>query len=80
MVLLEEIFFESFEAIDDPELEAEYIDAMLTQRNIGMAEKAEEYMAEGMTVFFTTGAGHMVGEGGVVDLLIERGYNVDRIN
>jgi uncharacterized protein YbaP (TraB family) len=80
MELLEDIFRGSFASLDDPGLEAEYEYAMLTRRNIGMADKAEEYMAEGKSVFLAVGAAHMAGDGGLVDLLTERGYDVERIN
>ncbi|MDR0889371.1 MAG: TraB/GumN family protein [Oscillospiraceae bacterium] len=58
----------------------EYNTAMLVDRNIGMADKAEEYLAGGGTGFFVVGAAHIVGEGALVDLLTQRGYTVNRIN
>ncbi|MBQ7160413.1 MAG: TraB/GumN family protein, partial [Clostridia bacterium] len=48
-------------------------------RNIGMADKAEEYLAAGQKTFFAVGTGHMVGEGGIADLLTQRGYTVEKI-
>jgi uncharacterized protein YbaP (TraB family) len=78
--LLEEGLILMPEAFGAAELAKEFNDAMITNRNIGMADKAEEYMADGKSVFFAVGAAHMIGDGGIVDLLTERGYDVMRIN
>ncbi len=56
----------------------EYNSKLIYERNIGMADKAEEYLASGQKTFFAVGCAHMVGEGGVVDLLTQRGYTVER--
>ena len=61
------------------ELLDEYNKALVYDRNIGMADKAEEYLAKGQKTFFAVGCAHMVGEGGIVDLLTERGYTVERV-
>ncbi len=53
--------------------------ALLHDRNIGMASKAEEYLKSGDTVFFVVGAGHMLGEGGLPALLAAAGYTVEQI-
>jgi hypothetical protein len=65
--------------VDDlaQELYDEYIDAMLTQRDIGMVAAAEQYMAEGKTVFYVVGLAHMIGENGIVEQLIRKGYTVE---
>lgn len=55
----------------------EYEDALITERNRLMADKAEEYLAGGDTGFFVVGAAHIVGEGAVADLLSQRGYQVE---
>lgn len=52
---------------------------MLTDRNKGMADKAEEYMNDGKKVFFMAGAAHMYGDDGIVQLLKDRGYTVERV-
>ena len=57
----------------------EYNKIMLHDRNLGMANKAEEYLAEGGTGFYVVGAAHIVGEGALVELLRERGYTVDLV-
>ena len=60
-------------------LAAEYHNAMMTQRDIHMTQVAREYMAAGMNVFFMVGLMHFIVEGGIIDLLEEGGYTVERI-
>lgn len=57
----------------------EYNDAMMVQRNLAMADYAEEALASGKEVFICVGAAHVVGEGAMADLLAQRGYTVERI-
>ena len=52
---------------------------MITDRNIGMAEKADRWLEDGKSVFFAVGAGHMINDEGVVKLLADKGYTVERI-
>ncbi|MBQ1436598.1 MAG: TraB/GumN family protein, partial [Ruminococcus sp.] len=65
---------------EEKELYADYQKTMLTDRNVGMADKAEEYLASGKNVFVAVGAGHMVSDEGVVQLLKNRGCKVERVN
>lgn len=72
---------------DDEDIPAEYKEdyekycqAMLTDRNEGMADRAEEYMNDGKKVFFMVGAAHMYGDDGIVQLLTDRGYKVERMS
>ena len=58
----------------------DYNRKLIGERNVGMAEKAAEYVKSGDTVFFAVGAGHMVGEDGIVSLLEKEGYTVTRIS
>jgi len=44
-----------------------------------MADRAEEYLAEGGTGFYVVGAAHIVGEGALVELLRDRGYTVEKV-
>ena len=62
------------------ELLEEYNKAMISDRNIGMADKAEEYLAGGGTGFYIVGLAHVVGDGGIIDLLTQRGYTVEKIS
>lgn len=55
-------------------------EAMLDKRNIGMAEKAAEYIENGENVFYMVGFAHFCGDGSVIDLLEEQGYTVEKIH
>ncbi len=80
---------EGFEAADaegmaefPEELKADYEvynNLMLTQRNMGMAEEAAEYIRNGDNIFYMVGFAHFCGDGSVVDLLEEQGFTVERI-
>lgn len=61
---------------DEMELYREYEKIMFDDRNLYMADKAEEYLKTGKTIFYVVGAGHMVGDTGIVKLLRDRGYTV----
>ena len=69
-----------FETDDDKLLYEEYNKAVITDRNIAMADFAEDAIASGQEVFICVGAAHVVGEGAMAELLAERGYNVELIN
>jgi hypothetical protein len=55
----------------------DYNDKMLTQRNLGMRDKAVQWLEAGDKVFFAVGAAHLMGEDGLVELLRAAGYTVD---
>ena len=57
----------------------DYYDRMLTQRNLGMRDKAVQWLEAGDKVFFAVGAAHLVDEGGLVELLREAGYTVEQV-
>lgn len=57
----------------------DYMNAMLYDRNEGMAERAEEFLKEGKNYFFMVGAMHFAGDRGVDDLLAEKGYKVEEL-
>ncbi|MCL2404898.1 MAG: TraB/GumN family protein [Defluviitaleaceae bacterium] len=65
--------------LNDDDLAAEWRHVFLTTRDRQMADRASEYMAEGKKVFFMVGAGHLIGEDNVIDLLVQRGYEAIRI-
>jgi len=71
-----EALFQRGSYIERDELTEEYLDALLTQRDIDMTAMARSYMADGKDVFFVVGLGHLLGEGSVVDLLQRYGYDV----
>lgn len=60
-----------------PELEP-FFDKMYTERNHKMADKIAGYLRAGSTHFVTVGAGHLVGEDGVVALLERKKFTVER--
>jgi uncharacterized protein len=49
---------------------------MLDQRNVGMADRAEQLVRDGGTTFFAVGSMHLFGDTGLVTLLRKRGYEV----
>ena len=62
----------------DPKLEALY-DVLIFKRNVTMANSIESYLNEGKQYFVVVGAGHLVGEGSVLDLLQQRGFKVRKL-
>lgn len=60
-------------------LMADYYDKLLTQRNLGMRDRAVEWLEAGDKVFFAVGAAHLVGEDGLVELLRAAGYTVEQL-
>ncbi len=59
----------------DPRLTQIY-DALITKRNDKMRAKIEEYLTTGRIYFVVVGAGHVVGEEGIVSQLRRNGYIV----
>jgi len=69
-----------FESEEEQTLYAEYNNAMIVERNLSMADYAEDSLASGDEVFICVGAAHVVGPGAMVDLLSQRGYTVERVS
>lgn len=65
----------------DQKLLARFMDALLTKRNHGMADRIGEKLkaAPGKGLFFAIGAGHLMGEEGVLKLLEKQGLKVTRV-
>jgi len=64
------------------EIAADYVaynQKLLYDRNVGMADKAEEYIKNGDNIFYMVGFAHYAGDGSVIDILEERGYTVEKI-
>lgn len=57
----------------------DYNDRMLTQRNLGMRDRAVEWLEAGDKVFFAVGAAHLIGEDGLAELLRAEGYSVEQV-
>ncbi len=64
--------------IQTPEMEGEFGDAMIKNRNIVMAHRLEKLMRT-ETVFCAIGAAHLPGENGVLNLLRKKGYTLRAI-
>lgn len=75
---LSEMVLEEDEELTAAEMKLaeEYNKAMITDRNIGMANKVEELLKGDKNVFYVVGSAHYVGEDGIVHLLMDRGYTV----
>ncbi len=52
---------------------------LLDDRNKGMVSKIEGYLKTRETYFVVVGAGHLVGNKGIVQMLKERGYSVEQL-
>jgi uncharacterized protein YbaP (TraB family) len=52
---------------------------ILYRRNRNMADKVEDLLRKGQTAFIVVGAGHLVGEKGIIAILRERGYQVNQL-
>ncbi len=63
---------------EEVELIEEYNKALMTDRNILMAEAAMDYLENDYEVFYAVGFAHMVGQDNIIDMLIEEGYTVVR--
>jgi uncharacterized protein YbaP (TraB family) len=48
------------------------------ERNRGMASKIEDFLKTGGTYFVVVGAGHLVGDKGVIETLKRKGYSVEQ--
>ena len=57
----------------------EYNRILLDERDALMVEKAKEYMNSDKTVFMAVGLAHLLGEGGIVDILRCDGYSVQHV-
>lgn len=79
--IYEELAEEDYSELTDEERKLmEYYDQVTCyDRNIGMADAAENYIKQGMNVFYVVGAAHMCGDKGVVALLRERGYDIQPV-
>ena len=69
----------NFEALDEEPALAPYYEAMLDERNLNMAEAIEGFLADDESYFVVVGAGHLVGENGLVNVLEQRGYLTEQL-
>ena len=61
-----------------PELERIYR-LLLVDRNMAMVDKISQLMQRDKTLFVVVGAGHLVGDKGIVELLTRKGYWVEQL-
>ena len=80
---------EQFENDTNSEATRQWLDDLLAKRNLGMAEGIDALLSgndpritspDPQTIFVIVGAAHLVGRQSVVELLKQRGYQLDRLN
>lgn len=59
------------------EEEKEYQKALITDRNIKMTQNLENFLTENKDVFMIVGEAHVLGEGGIIDLLQGKNYKIN---
>ncbi|MGQ9820079.1 MAG: TraB/GumN family protein [Candidatus Kapaibacteriales bacterium] len=63
----------------ESKFEKSFVDLFINRRNEAMAEKLEKLSRENNCLFVVVGAGHLVGDDGIVNLLRKRGFKVKRL-
>lgn len=76
VVEMERLAFEALE--EEPALEP-YYDKMFDERNLNMVEMIEGLLGGDESYFVVVGAGHLVGENGLINLLEARGYVTEQL-
>jgi uncharacterized protein YbaP (TraB family) len=64
---------------EEKELYKEYNEAMTVNRNIFMADFADKALKDEESIFICVGAAHVIGEGGMADILEKKGYKVELV-
>jgi uncharacterized protein YbaP (TraB family) len=67
-----------FEDIEEDEYSRIYSNIIIDERNFQMLEKIEQYLEDDETYLVVVGAGHLVGENGIINLLDNQGYAVEQ--
>ncbi len=72
----------SSEGLSQTEIEMieNYNNTLINKRNYIMTDALEKYYAEEKNVFCVVGVGHVVGDQGIIFLMEQRGYNVEKLN
>lgn len=74
---MEQILSEDFE--EHPEYQSLY-EEILYERNFRMADEIEGFLEDDDDIYFVVvGAGHLVGENGIINLLAKKGYEVRQL-
>ncbi|MFD2669995.1 TraB/GumN family protein [Marinicrinis sediminis] len=63
----------------DEEAYQTYMKKMLDDRNVGMVEKIEQFYAGDQNVFVVVGTAHYLGKAGIIQLLQDKGYEVEKV-
>ena len=63
---------------DEQQMPPKFYKALVTDRNIRMADRADGFMQK-LPTFIAVGALHLPGAGGVIDLLRKKGYRVEGV-
>lgn len=71
---LDQIFHDGMRETDQ-----EVYDVLILNRNVNWANQIETLMSGSGSAVIVVGAGHLVGENGVPNMLTERGYSVERV-
>ena len=71
---LDQIFHDGMRETDQ-----EVYDVLILNRNANWADQIETLMSGSGSAVIVVGAGHLVGENGVPNMLTERGYSVERV-
>lgn len=64
----------------EKKLYKEYNTALRTERDEGMTDFVIDALDDGDELFVCVGAAHVVGEGGIIDQLLEEGYTVELVD
>jgi uncharacterized protein YbaP (TraB family) len=73
---MESLVFEPL--VQKPEL-ADYYEKVFNERNINMAKKISDFLSGNETYFVVVGAGHMVGDQGLINIMKEKRYTVAQL-
>lgn len=73
---LRRVMMEGF--TDRPELISMY-ERLVTERNLRMVSRIKEFLRAGRTTFVVVGAGHLVGEEGILHQLQGKGFSIEQL-
>jgi hypothetical protein len=68
---MEQLIFEGMETT--PDIKSFY-EKFLFERNLRMLDKIRQYLEQKDTTFVIVGAAHLVGEKGILKLLVQQGF------
>ena len=67
------------EGLDEQVASQKFYASMFTNRNLAMAGRLESLVKDGRTYFVVVGAGHLVGDNSILNLLGAKGFQVNRM-